>query len=67
MGEDERTSKHSLCLKIRSPINSNIGLNFFTKRFINHWRHLPNVGISCKSLSTFKIKLDEFMIVRGGI
>ena len=28
--EDGRTRKHSLCLKIRRNVNSNIGLKFFT-------------------------------------
>ena len=61
--EEQKT----LCLKIRRHINSNIGLNFFTRRVINYWRHLLNVVVSCKSLSTFKIKLDKFMIARGEI
>ena len=30
--EDGRTRKHSLCFKIRNHVNSNTGLNFFTKR-----------------------------------
>ena len=33
--EDERTRKHSLCLKLRRHLNSNIGLKFFTRRVIN--------------------------------
>ena len=33
--EDGRTRKHSLCLKIRRRVNSNIGLNFFTRIIIN--------------------------------
>ena len=34
--EDGRTRKRSLCLKIRSHVNSNIRLNFFTRRVINY-------------------------------
>ena len=34
--EDERTRKHSLCLKIRRNGNSNIRLKFFTIRVINY-------------------------------
>ena len=33
--EDRRIRKHSLCLKMRRHVNSNIGLNFFTRRVIN--------------------------------
>ena len=58
--EDERTRKHSLCLKIRRHVNSNIGLNFFTTIVINYWNHLLDVVVSCKSLSSlsiFKMKL----------
>ena len=65
--EDGRTRKHSLCLKIRSHVNSNIGLNFFTRRVINYWNQLTDEVVSCKSLSTFKIKLDEFMTAKGEI
>ena len=54
-------------LKIRSPVNSNIGLNFFIRRVIIYWNHLPNVVVSCKSLSMCKIKLNEFMTTKGEI
>ena len=63
--EDERTRKHSFCLKIRWHINSNIGLRFFSGRVINYWNHFKDVVVSCKSLSMFKIKLDEFMSANG--
>ena len=60
--EEGRTRKHSLCLKIKRHVNSNIEFNFF---------HLleppPRSVVSCKSLSTFKMKLDEFMAARGEI
>ena len=65
--EDERTRKHSLSLKITSHVNSSIGMNFFTMRVINYWNHLADVVVSCKSLSAFKIKLDEFMTAKGEI
>ena len=55
--EDGRTRKHSLCLKIRRNQPSNIGLKFFTRRVINYWNHLTDEVVSCKSLTTFKIKL----------
>ena len=64
--EDRRTRKHSLSLKIRMHVNSNIGLNFFTRRVINYWKHLRCL-VSCKSLNTFKIKLDECMTAKGEI
>ena len=65
INEDKRTRKHSLCLKMRSHVNSNIGLNLITRRVINYWNHLTDVAVSCKSSITFKVKLDEFMTVRG--
>ena len=65
--EDERTRKHSLCLKIRRHVNSNMGLNFFTRRIINYWNHLTDEVVSWKSLTTFKIKLSKFMATRGEI
>ena len=34
-------------------------------RVINNWNHLIDVVVGCKSLSTFKIKLDEFMTAKG--
>ena len=63
MDEDERTRKHRLCLKIRSHVNSNIGLKFFT----NYWNQLTDAVVNCKSFSTFKMKLDEFMTAKGQI
>ena len=65
--ENKRTKKHSLCLKIRRHVNSNIGLNCFTRRVINYWNYLTDVEVSCKSLSKFKIKLDEIMTAKGEI
>ena len=65
--EDERTRKHSLCLKIRMHVNSNIGLNFLTRRVINYWNHLTGGVVSCKSLNTFKIKFDEHLTAKGEI
>ena len=59
--ENERTRKHSLYLKIRRHVNSNIGLKFVTRRVINYSNHLTDEVVSCKSLSIFKIKLNEFM------
>ena len=47
---DGRTRKHGLCLKIRRHLNSNIRLNFFTRRVITYWNHLTNVIVCCKSL-----------------
>ena len=50
LDEDGRTRKHNLCLKIKSHVNSNIGLNFFARRVINYnyWNHLPDVVVSWK-------------------
>ena len=55
MDEDERTRKHRLCLKIRSHVNSNIGLKFFTTRVINYWNHLTDEVVSRKSFSTRRV------------
>ena len=63
--EDRRRRKH--CLKIRRRVNSDIGLKFFTRRVINYWNQLTDEVVSFKSLSTFKIKLDEFMTTKGEI
>ena len=63
--EDERTRKHSFCLKTRRHVNSNIGLKFFTN--YNYWNHLTYVVVSCKNLSIFEIKLDKFMTAKGEI
>ena len=63
--EDGRTRKHSLCLKIKRQVSSNIGLNFFTRRVITYWNKLPEEVVSCKSLS--KVKLDAFMNAKGEI
>ena len=59
--------ENSLCLKIRRQVNSNIGLNFFTRKVINYWNQLTDQVVGCKSLSTFKIKLNEFMTAKGEI
>ena len=61
--KDERTRKHRLCLKIKRHIL--IYLKIFTKRVINYWNHPTDVVVSFKSLSTFKIKLEEFMTQKG--
>ena len=65
--EYRRTRGHGFCLKIKRHVNSNIGLNFFTRRVINYWNQLSDVVVGCKSLDTFKMKLDEFMTARGEI
>ena len=67
INEDRRSRKHSLCLRIRRHLNSNIGLKFFARRDFNYWNHLTDVVVSCKSLSTFKMKLDKFMTAGGEI
>ena len=54
--DEMKGQENSFCLKIRSHVNSNIGLKFFTRRVINYWNHLTDEVVSCKSLSTFKIK-----------
>ena len=57
-----------ICLKIRRDVNSNIGLNFFARRVVNYWNQVTDEVVSCKSLSTFKIKFGEFiMTVKGKI
>ena len=63
----DRRRKYNFCLKIRRHVNSNIGLRFSTRRVINYWNHLTDEVVSCKSLSTFKVKLDEFMTAKGKI
>ena len=59
--------EEQLNLKIKRHVNSNIGLNFFTRRVINYWNQLSDLVFGCKSLDTFKMKLDEFMIAKGEI
>ena len=59
--------ENSLFLKIKRHVDSNIGFNFFTRRVINYWNHPTDVVVHCKSLSTFKIKLDEFKTAKGEI
>ena len=54
IAEEGRTRKHSSCLKIRRDVNSNIGLNLFTRRVINYWNQLTREVVSSKSLSTIK-------------
>ena len=59
--EEGKTRKHSF----KSHANPNIGLNFFTWKVFNYRNHLTDEVVGCKSLSTFKIKLDEFMTGKG--
>ena len=65
--EDRKARGHGFCLKIKRYVNSNIWLNFFTRRVINYWNQLSDVVVDYKSLDTFKVKLDEFMTARGEI
>ena len=60
-----RTRGHDFCLKIKRNVNSNIGLNFFTKRVLNYWNQLSDIVEGCISLDAFKMKLDEFMARKG--
>ena len=59
--------ENSLCLKIRRYVNSNIGLNFFTRRVVNSWNRIPDIVVGYKSLCTFKMKLDEFITAKSVI
>ena len=65
--ENERTSKYNSCLKIRRHVSSNIEFKIFTIRVINYWKKFTDEVVSCKSLSRFKRKLDEFMTAKGEI
>ena len=67
LNEKVRTRKNNLYFKIKRYVNSNIGLKFSTKRVINYWKHLTNEIVNYKSLTIFKIKLDEFMIEKRKI
>ena len=67
LDEDRRTRGHGFCLKIKRHLNSNIGLYLFTRRVINYSNQLSDVVVACKSLDTFKVKLDENMTARGEI
>ena len=51
--------------KLKGDVNSNIGLNFFTRRVINYWNQFSDVAVACRSFNIFKMKLDEFMIIKG--
>ena len=63
--EDGRTIKQFISENQKACLNSNIGLNFFTWRFINYWKQLTDEVVCFKSLSAFKIILDEFMTAKG--
>ena len=65
--EDGRTRKHSLCLKIRRHVWTQISDSTFSLGVVNYWNHLPDGVVSCKSLSTFKMKLDQFTTADGEI
>ena len=39
----------------------------FSLEVINYWNPLTDEVVGCKSFSTFKIKLDEFMIAKEEI
>ena len=67
VNEDRRTRGDGFCLKLKRHVNSNIGLNVFTRRVINHWNRLSDVVVGCKSLDTFKMKLDEFRAAKDEI
>ena len=42
-------------------------IEVFSLKVINYWNHLTDEVVSCKSSSTFKIKLDEFMAAKEEI
>ena len=42
-------------------------MDFFTRRVINYWTGFTDVVVSSKSLSIFKMKLDESMTAKGEI
>ena len=44
--EDERTRTHSIYLKIRRNVNSNLRLKFITRRIINYWNQLTDEVVS---------------------
>ena len=58
--EDRKTRGYGFCLIVKRHVNLNTGLNFFSRRVINYWNKLLDVVVGCKSLDTFKMKLDEF-------
>ena len=56
--------------KWRRKVESKIGgerIRGERNRVINYWNHLTDIVVSCKSLNTFKIKLDEFMTGKGEV
>ena len=66
MDEDRRTKGYDFCLKIKRRGNSNIGFYFFNG-VINYWNQPSDIVVGCKSLDTFKVKLDEFITARSEI
>ena len=60
--EDERTRKYSLFKNQKA-----CKFKYWIEFFINYWNKLIDKVFNFKSLSTFKIKLDEFMIIKGEI
>ena len=64
IAEDERIRKQVYVYKWEGVF----GLKFFIRELlINYWNHLTDKVVSCKSLTTFKIKLVKFMTAKGEI
>ena len=53
--------KHNFHLKIKKHVNTNLALNFFTRRTIGYWNKLPFEVVNSPNMNTFKLRLDKFM------
>ena len=58
------TRGHSMKL-FKPRVNSSVRQHFFNSRVINHRNNLPQDVISARSISTFKLKLDNFWSQSG--
>ena len=58
---DDRLRRNEYHLKIKSHVNKNSALHFFTRRVIEYWNKLSNRVVKSSSLNVFKNNLDKFM------
>ena len=57
---DYNTRGHPLKL-VKQFSRTDIRKNFFTQRIVNEWNRLPQTALECKSVDTFKGRLDKHL------
>ena len=57
---DYNTRGHSMRL-VKQFSRTDIRKNFFTQRIVNEWNKLPQTALQCKTVDTFKGKLDKHL------